>query len=131
MAAVDTNVVIRLLVSDDESQQRTARRRLDRLAAANEPVFVSTLVLAEVTWVLSSVYEYGREAQAEAVRALLETPPFVVDAAPSVRRALGWFEGGSAEFSDYLAAALADAVGQAPLFTFDRKLAQHPFCQRP
>jgi hypothetical protein len=65
MRAVDTNIVIRLLVRDDPRQMAAADRFVARGA------WVPHLVLAEVTWVLSSVYERGPEAIANAIEVLL------------------------------------------------------------
>jgi predicted nucleic-acid-binding protein len=50
MRAVDTNVLVRLMVRDDARQVAAAGRW-----AGGE--WVSTLALAEVMWVLGAVYE--------------------------------------------------------------------------
>ena len=56
MIALDTNVVVRLLVNDDAAQARRARR----LVEAGD-VFVALSVLLETEWVLR--YTYGLEAE--------------------------------------------------------------------
>lgn len=60
MLAADTNVIVRLLLSDDLAQQRAVHRRLERVLAGGDSVAVSVVVLAELSWVLDSVYQYGR-----------------------------------------------------------------------
>ena len=38
--AIDTNVLVRLLVRDDEAQYAAAQRLVDQAAAAEEPVLI-------------------------------------------------------------------------------------------
>jgi len=47
MLGVDTNVLVRYLTRDDQSQYEKARRLIDREVAKAEPVLVSQLVLLE------------------------------------------------------------------------------------
>ncbi len=47
MLGLDTNVLVRFLVRDDESQFETARKLIKREVAAGHSVFISHLVLLE------------------------------------------------------------------------------------
>jgi len=60
MIALDTNVLIRFLVRDDEEQFERAERLIRRAARAGEPVFISLLVLLETEWVLRSRYKLSK-----------------------------------------------------------------------
>jgi predicted nucleic-acid-binding protein len=131
MLAADTNVLVRLLVSDDLAQQRAVAARLRRESSQGRNVLVSTVVLAELAWVLDSVYGYPRPRIAGAIDAILTTPPFRVKERPAVQRALEWFRAGPAEFSDYLILALSMDDGAEGLLTFDRDLLQHPAALKP
>ena len=51
MAALDTNVVVRLMVGDDAAQARAAEKLV-----ASEPCTVATSVLMECEWVLRGAY---------------------------------------------------------------------------
>ena len=51
MAALDTNVVVRLMVGDDAAQARAAEKLL-----ASEPCTVAPSVLMECEWVLRGAY---------------------------------------------------------------------------
>ena len=59
MLGLDTNVLVRYLVRDNEAQFERARRLIRRTAAA-EGVFVSLLVLQETEWVLRSRYDLSK-----------------------------------------------------------------------
>ncbi len=54
MLGIDTNVVIRLVISDDAEQTRRARKLVEQTLSDDEPVLVSLPVLLESEWVLRS-----------------------------------------------------------------------------
>ena len=60
MLGIDTNVLVRYLVRDDQSQYERARRLIHREVNTGEPVLVSLLVLLEMEWVLRSRYELAK-----------------------------------------------------------------------
>lgn len=131
MIGVDTNVLVRLVVTDDVAQQKAAKQRIAAAAAAGEAVFITAVVVAELTWVLESVYGYGREAVAGVVEALLETAPFQVEHRGAVLEAVAAFRRGRAGLSDHLILSVSRAQGALPVLTFDRKLAAAPGCETP
>ncbi len=131
MFAVDTNVVVRVLVGDDAAQQRAALTRLRRIREEGGVALLTSVVLAEVAWVLGSAYKYERPQITAALRGVLATPPFVVTQRAAVAAALNAYERGPGDFSDYLILELARAEGCDTLLTFDRRLLKHPACEAP
>jgi predicted nucleic-acid-binding protein len=129
--AVDTNVLVRVLVGDDPVQHRAAMSRLGKMRRAGEAALVGPVVVAEVGWVLSSVYGYDRSAIVAALRGILATPPFVVSARDAVIAALAAYEKGPADLSDYLILELGRLEGCRALHTFDRRLLKEPACKAP
>lgn len=69
MIALDTNVLVRLVMADDPAQAGRARGLFEAHADADGSLFVSDVVLAEFAWVLKSRYALPREAIARARRA--------------------------------------------------------------
>jgi predicted nucleic-acid-binding protein len=125
MRAVDTNVLIRLIIRDDSHQIAAAEAFIERGA------WVSTLVLTEATWVLENVYELTPNDQANAVEMLLNHRDLVVQDAANVAIALELFRSKPAlGFSDCLILELARKAGHLPLGTFDRNLAKVPGTQK-
>jgi predicted nucleic-acid-binding protein len=129
--AIDTNVLVRVLVGDDAAQHKAAMARLRRMRRAGEGALVGPVVLAEAGWVLSSVYGYGRAQIVAAIRGVLATPPFVVTQRDAVIAALAAYEKGPADFSDYLVLEQARFEGCTTLLTFDRRLLRDPACKTP
>ena len=72
MLGVDTNVLVRFLVRDDEAQFEKARKLIKREVAAGSGVFVTQLVLLETEWVLRSRYSLPKNLIIEAISGLLD-----------------------------------------------------------
>lgn len=124
MIALDTNLLVRLLTNDDARQASKVERWLDQNASAQSPAYVDHIVLCELGWVLERSYDYGRDEVHGALAALLEYDQLKVESPALVRRALGLYAVGPADFSDYLLAVRAHAAGFAPVLTLDKKAAR-------
>jgi predicted nucleic-acid-binding protein len=84
---------------------------------------VSHLVLAEATWVLTSLYDRGPEEIATAVEMLLNHQHLTLQEPEVVAAAVERFRKRSAPgFSDFLVLEIARRAGHLPLGTFDRDL---------
>jgi predicted nucleic-acid-binding protein len=119
MRAVDTNVLVRLLVRDDAKQVAAAE------AFVESGAWVPHLAIAESTWVLESVYDLGPQAIATAVDMLLNHAQLTVQDADVVAAALVRFrQHRNIGFSDCLTVETARKAGHVPLGTFDRALAR-------
>lgn len=123
MAAFDTNVIVRVLVGDDPAQTRKAERAFVRHAAEGD-VFISLIVLAEVSWVLAAAYGWDRVTIHGRLARLLRTKGVVIEELELVQQALDEYLAGKASFSDYLILGKARSAPGGELLTFDRKLAR-------
>jgi predicted nucleic-acid-binding protein len=125
--AVDTNVLVRLLVRDDEAQYDAARRLVDRAAAAEEPVLILLAALLETEWVLRSRYRLDKTSIAGAFTALLGSADVEFEHPPTVEEALYlWAQHPAVEFADCLLAARAAQLGRSRFLTFDAGAAKLP-----
>jgi len=120
--ALDTNIVVRLLVRDDEAQCRRAEQ-LYRRAIAAGGVWISSVVIVETAWVLRVAYTFDRAAIATALRRLVSAEGVIAEDEAATLRALAAFEIGPADFSDYLILDTARQAEALPLWTFDEHLA--------
>ena len=123
MEALDTNIVVRLLVRDDEAQCRRAEQ-LYRRAIAAGGVWISSVVIVETAWVLRVAYTFDRAAIATALRRLVSAEGVIAEDEAATLRALAAFEIGPADFSDYLILDTARQAEALPLWTFDEQLAR-------
>lgn len=119
MRAVDTNVLVRLLVRDDRAQVNAAEAFIAKGA------WVSHLVLAETVWVLDAVYERTSAQLATAIGLLLNHQSLALQDPDIVASALTAFRARpSLGFSDCLVLEIARKAGHLPLGTLDRNLAK-------
>ena len=126
MLGIDTNVVIRLIISDDAEQTRRARKLVERALSLEEPVLVSLLVLLESEWVLRSRYGFNREALLGIFRALLEARELSFEDEPALEEALFHWKDSTCGFSDCLIAAHNRQMGCRATATFDTNAARLP-----
>jgi predicted nucleic-acid-binding protein len=115
--AIDTNVLVRLLVNDDEAQGARARAAFE-----TEEIWIGKTVLLETFWVLRSVYDFDDIAIARAIEGALGLPRVQVEDSERVKLALGAVAD-SIDIAD--AMHVATTPGDARAFaTFDQDLAR-------
>jgi predicted nucleic-acid-binding protein len=119
LRAIDTNLLVRLLVRDDARQVAAAEQFIAKGA------WVSHLVLTETIWVLESVYAIAPARLADAIDMLLAHQSLSVQDGDVVAAALTHFrQHPRLGFSDCLILEVARKAGHTPLGTFDRGLAK-------
>ncbi len=120
MIAVDTKVLLRLLVNDDPVQAAKARQLVDARAGDDSSIWVSDTVLVELVWTLSRAYGRPRADLLTALRALASHATLMIESADAVRAAIEVFERSPADFSDCLLSEKARRAGCDRLVTFDK-----------
>ena len=122
MIALDTNVLVRLIVQDAPGQVVIAERILRNALERREPCFLSDPVLCELEWVLTSCYKAQRIDVLATLQELLARELFHFEDRDTVLQTLDAYQAGKADFSDYLIGAKGHANGAKTTFTFDRNL---------
>ena len=138
MIAVDTSVLLRYLLRDDEAQAA----RADAVFDAAEPVLITDVVLAETVWTLAGRrYRLARAELAAVLERLFREPNVRFEDGRAVWRALQAYrragpEGG-AGFADALivfkALRAASDAGEAldGVYTFDQAMRRLPHTASP
>ena len=116
MIAVDTNVLLRIVLDDDAIQVKAIRGLLTR-----DELFVSIGVLLETGWVLQSRYRMPRGDVAAALTLLTTLDRIVVSRVAQVKWAIERYSQG-ADLADMMHIVSAAKVGG--FATFDRRLAR-------
>ena len=125
--AIDTNVLVRLLVRDDDAQYAAAQRLVNQASAAEEPVLIVLGALLETEWVLRSRYKLDKPRIGAAFVALLESSDVEFEHPPTVEEALYvWAQHPGADFADCLLTARAAHLGRSRFLTFDAGAARLP-----
>ncbi len=124
MIALDTNILIRLLVRDDPGQTALAERLLQESSDAGEPCYISDPVLCEVEWVLESSYRAKRGDILAAMQELLAGELFVFEDREILHQAIDNYQNSKADFSDCLIGGKARGKGARTTYTFERVLTE-------
>lgn len=112
---VNTNVLVRAVVRDDEKQARAAERALKEATV----IAVALPTLCEFVWVLRKVYDVAPADIATAVRALLETGNLVANR-PAAEAGLSMLDAGG-DFADGVIAHEGNWLGGDIFVSFDKK----------
>jgi predicted nucleic-acid-binding protein len=110
--AVDTNVLIRLVVRDHAPQFHAAQKIMEA-----GRVFIPESVLLETEWALRSIYKFPAPDIRQALRGILGLKNVAVADPHKIARALDWHEAGM-DFADALHLASSGHLGH--LKTFDK-----------
>lgn len=111
----DTNVLLRLVVPDDEVQQKLA---IETLKEADS-VVISVHSLCELAWVMERSYRAARLDVAAAIRCFMNTRNVVVNR-PIVEAGLAVLDAGG-DFADGVIAFDGRFQGGETFVSFDRK----------
>ena len=118
---VDTNLIIRHLVQDNEKQAGVAGRLFEACDRGQVVIVVLPSVLAECVFVLESFYEHPRKDIASALSRLISSPGVEITDTPVHLDALNRFARTKVHFVDCLIAATA-ASENTPVASFDQDL---------
>jgi predicted nucleic-acid-binding protein len=126
MLGIDTNVLVRFLVRDDEAQFERARRLIKREVSAGRRVFVNQLVIMETEWVLRSRYAVSKHQIIEALSGLLDAADVQFEDEPAMEQALFLWKDTAADFADCLIGAKNRRLGCRATASFDAKASKLP-----
>lgn len=124
MIAVDTNVVLRYLLQDDDRQSPKA----NKLFEGDEKILITDVVLAETIWTLRGKrYELSKEELVNVVQALIEESNVIFEDGHAIWCALDdYINASGSDFSDALIINKSQRFGTKtkqtvyPVYTFDK-----------
>ncbi len=129
MIGLDTNVLVRYLTQDDPSQAAKASRVID--AAEGGELFVSSVVVCELVWVLEDSYDQKRDQIAQVLERLLLTGQLTFESKDLLWQVLADYRQGKGDLADYMIGRLAQRAGAPETLTFDRALKGSQFFRLP
>ncbi len=120
MKALDTNVLVRFLVKDDQQQSKAVYRKFKQTEVDKEVLFIPALVVLETVWVLESVYEVTRQEILDSLDLLLLMPILEFEAQSAIRSFVASARENKTDLSDLLIAHSAKVAGCECVITFDK-----------
>jgi predicted nucleic-acid-binding protein len=122
MIGLDTNVLVRYLTQDDVRQAKHADALVAEAVGSGTRLFVSSVALCELVWVLRGAYAVDKPTIVMALERVLATSQFEIDQKDIVREALEDYRGSGGDFADYLIGRRGREAGCDKTATFDRRL---------
>lgn len=122
MIAIDTNVLVRVIVEDTGQPEQTKIAR--DLVENAEKVYLTQIVQIECAWVLAKVYKIDRASLLAVLEHLLANSAFILQRSERFKTAIDLFRLGHADFADCLILTESSYL-DAVLYTFDKRLGRH------
>ena len=119
--SIDTNILVRYLVRDDEPQFGQVRRLFDEVHESGERLFVPVTVMLELVWVLQKCYEIDRDAVLGALEAISDTDVLELEDAASVTAWIALARESKADIADLWHGVRAQRSTGKPMLMLDRK----------
>lgn len=120
MKGIDTNVLIRFLIGDDELQTKKVYKIFKKAESQKNELFVPLLVILELIWVLESVYDIPRIDILDSIRELILMPILKFEHQSALQQFIHAAQGNKYDLSDLLIAHSANAQGCEAVITFDK-----------
>lgn len=127
MYAVDTNVLVRILVTDDKEIQQVKQAR--QFAKQAKQLFIPQIVQVELVWVLESAYELSKMEIMDILQHLYTNEAFQLQNEAAFADALHFYQLHNADFSDCLI-LVESKCEKSEVITFDKKFSKLPGVRR-
>jgi len=121
MKALDTNVLVRFLVRDDDRQAGIIYRIFKQAESDKEVFFVPLLVVLETVWVLESVYKISRQEILDSINELILMPILEFEIQSALLSFITSARETKMDLSDLLIAHSAKFSGCKCVLTFDKR----------
>ena len=118
---IDTNLLVRYLINDDQKKADVVDNLLDRAIKGEARIIVPSVVIAELVWVLESFYQLEADAILELVEAIVNTSGLDVTDKSMVISALRLYKNRNIDFIDAWIIEFAKERGIKTIYTFDKK----------
>lgn len=126
MIGIDTNILVRYLTQDDQSQAEIVEQIFNQYATSPNSIFINNIVICELIWVLERGYKYGKQVICDAIKQILSTKEFVFENQELLWLALNQYTQNKLDFSDALIGEMNKKAGRMITLTFDQSAALAP-----
>jgi predicted nucleic acid-binding protein len=117
---VDTNILLRYLVRDNQEQAERSLNLLLRVERGEEKVYTSSLVIFETVFTLQKFYKVPRQDIAEQLLTIISLRNFHVPEKDVYRRAFNLYISKNIPFGDAYNAAYALEEEQPVVYSWDK-----------
>ena len=120
MIFIDTNIFIRFFVNDGSKECKNVERFFNKLVAANTKYMTSTMVIAEIVWVLEKYYKMDKKNVCENIRLILDTPNIIIKEKQTLHDSIEIFRKQNIDFIDAYNYTCALKNSSSEIISYDR-----------
>ena len=120
MRFIDTNIFIRFLTNDIPQKADACEKIFKKAVAKKEALFTTDLVIAEIVWVLESIYELQKEEVQDRVEKILNTPNLICPHRNLILSALTLYSEKNIDYIDAYNALVLKDEGIEELYSYDK-----------
>ncbi len=117
----DTNLFLRILIPNDPQQAKASLRVFQQAADGKFVLHTNALVIAEIIWVMTTVYKARRSTIYEGILGILNTSGVHVEHEAIITKAMDIFLHTNIDFIDAYSMSWMQANGLSIAYTFDRR----------
>ncbi|HJD62865.1 MAG TPA: PIN domain-containing protein [Rickettsia endosymbiont of Degeeriella rufa] len=121
MIGIDTNILTRTFLEDDEVQSKTAQNFLKN--HVNHKIFISSYAILEFSWVLK-VKKFTRQEIYDAIINLIDNSGFIIGHQDIIISAAEKYIKGKADFADYMIISEGETNSVNNFVSFDKEIVQ-------
>ena len=127
MKALDTNILVRFLMVDDEKQALKVHQLFNKAEKNKLELFITILVVVELIWVLESVYTVSRNDIIGAIDDMLQMPIFKFENQSTLYKFTKTAIKNKFDLSDLLISLSAKTLKCESTLTFDKKASKFEY----
>lgn len=124
MIGLDSNILLRLVLRDNEDQCRRVLLFLEHEIRSDRKAYVTVIALVEFAWTLRRLYKYSLAETVAAIEMIMDISNLVFERQHIIPDVLDLCRTQRLDFSDALIAAIHRADGCAFTATFDGDFAE-------
>ncbi|MBI5749357.1 MAG: PIN domain-containing protein [Nitrospinae bacterium] len=120
-AFIDTNILIRILVKDDDIKRKSCEKLLEKAKRKEVILYILPVAIIEIVWVLEKYYKLDKKVIRELVEAILNTPELKCEMEDVFKKAIKSYEEKNIKFADAVMGYWGLERGFSTVYTYDEK----------
>ena len=118
---IDSNIFLRVLIREDEKTYQECSRVLSLIKNSDVMAYTSTLVMAEINWVLANVYKTPKQTVIPLLNSISRLPQLHIVDQYHFEWGMALYEAHSVKFIDAMIAAHSlVAINHIPVVSYDK-----------
>lgn len=118
MRLIDANLIIRYLTLDNPAQAKAAGKLLK---GSKVRLVIADVTIAEIIWVLTSIYKYPKQKITSSIRSMLKLKTLKINGG-LLNRALSFYEENNISFIDAYLASYSIEQKLDGIYSYDKGL---------